>query len=465
MNFYKLHRLFIMSYFVVLFLFSVFCFLNLISIRIGILKFQLIILVLVFLYSFLFQLNSQFFSRYFYLLSAYGTIIKILLSFSDPLWEDDWARFLWEGQLIVQRISPYLKAPDFFYNSNLIFENPTKANEILSRVNHPDWTPIYFPLIELYFFLCAKISSYSLSVLKLGYLLFDFGILIILKRMRNHKTAVLFFLFPILIKETFLTAHFEIISIFLILLSFLFFEKKRLLLSSFFLGLALHSKIYLIVLLPYFFIRIFQLSISIPFFLMNLLFILFGFSLPFLLFQILIPENGTFGMEKILQFSNIFEFNSLIFYLMKLFLNHQISKIVCNSILVLFLIYSAFQIYTIPYKKRQEYLWIYFVFLFSLELSPIANPWYFLILLPFCFLAYPSLKSMWIIILIPQLAYLTNTNLGLGSQGFYNISEYIIALEIVLLFLLQWDSISKLDYRKKIRRNSIVQETKSKNYF
>lgn len=444
-----MQRLFIISYFPVLFLFSVFCFLNLITIRIGILKFQFIILVLVFLYSFLFQLNSKFFSKYFYLLSLYGTIIKILLSFADPVWEDDWARFLWEGQLIVQRISPYLMAPEIFFNSNLIFENPTQTSEILSRVNHPDWTTIYFPLIELYFFLCAKISSYSLTVLKLGYLLFDFGILLILKRMRNPKTAILFFFFPILIKETFLNAHFEIISILLILFAFLFFEKKRLKLSGFFFGLALHSKIYLIVIFPYFFIRIFQFRTSIPVFLMNLFFIFFGFSLPFLLFQILIPENGTFGIENLLQFSNTFEFNPLIFHLMKLFSNHQISKILSQTVLVLLLIYSAFKIYTIPYKKRQEYLWIYFIFLFSLELSPIANSWYFLILLPFYFLSYPSPKSMWIIIVIPQLAYLTNTNLGLHSRGFYHISEYIIALEIVLLFLLQWDSISKLVYRKK----------------
>ncbi len=433
-------NLFLFSYCISLLLISIFCFFEIINVQSGIIFFLMILFMICFLYSFLFSINKNFFEKYFFFLVIFGVIVKLFFSFSNPLWEDDWARYLWEGNLIKLGISPYKHPPEFYFGKNFHFQNDFQSIEILSRINHPDWSAIYSPIIEFYFYVTAIFFPLSISFLKAGYVIFDLAIFLMIKKIGNSKKAILYFLFPVIMKETYLNGHFEIICIFFIVTAIFLFKKKWYKFSFFILGIAIHSKIFLFVLLPYFLFHNSHSKKLNMFY--KLFFILFGFVFPYFLFHLIVQENGNFGIDKILLFAKEFEFNSLFFHYIKIFSNHKIAGVICYSILFCFLFYSVIHSKRIFTHKQNGTIWMFYSFLIYLQLSSIVNPWYFLILTPFYFLTYPTLKFSWIIILIPQLAYLTNLNLGINLNnssefGFYNLPEEIIYIEFISILIIE----------------------------
>ncbi|TGL53609.1 hypothetical protein EHQ59_08285, partial [Leptospira kemamanensis] len=102
---------------------------------------------------------NVFFKQYFKTIFLLGFCFRILCFFLPPFWEDDWARYLWEGNLIRNGISPYEVAPHHFFNQT--FDDVT--TEILSQINHPEWTTIYSPFVLLYF----ALFSYGFSTILL----------------------------------------------------------------------------------------------------------------------------------------------------------------------------------------------------------------------------------------------------------------------------------------------------------
>jgi hypothetical protein len=365
-----------------------------------------------------------------------GIICKILLSFSKPLWEDDWSRYLWEGNLLGYGISPYTNSPDFFFKDGSVTNLIEKETEILSRINHPDWASIYSPVVLLYFYLCSLVAPFSLIILKLGFICLDVVVFWIIKSIRNKKNAVLFFLFPVLLKEIYINAHFEMIPIFFFSISIWFHKKSYRNISSFFYGIAVHSKLYLIFILPFFVIRnsLNNNILSIFSFFQFLIFFLLGFFLPVGGIELLANNNSFYGLDLLLKFGNEFEFNSLYFYILKIIFNFGIAKkivILVITVLISFLIFN-FKDYLLDFNQGLS--WMIYLFLFILLISPIVNPWYFLILLPFYFIVNPTPLYLWSIFLIPQIAYLTEVNIGIQKNsytGFYNIEDSIIYLEII----------------------------------
>jgi hypothetical protein len=365
-----------------------------------------------------------------------GIICKVLLSFSKPLWEDDWSRYLWEGNLLGYGISPYSNSPDFFFKNGSVTNLIKKEIEILSRINHPDWASIYSPVVLLYFYLCSKVAPFSLIILKLGFIGLDVVVFWIIKSIRNKKNAVLFFLFPVLLKEIYINAHFEMIPIFFFSISIWFHKKSYRNISSFFYGIAVHSKLYLIFILPFFVIRnsLNNKILSIFSFFQFLTFFLLGIFLPVGGIELLVNNNSFYGLDLLLKFGNEFEFNSLFFYILKIIFNFSIARkivILVITVLISFLIFN-FKDYLLDFNQGLS--WMFYLFLFVLLISPIVNPWYFLILLPFYFIANPSPLYLWSLLLIPQVAYLTEVNVGVQNvsyNGFYNIEDSIIYFEII----------------------------------
>jgi len=434
-NFYLYH---IFLYSLLLLLISLCFAFEMISIQIGIINYMVGIFSMCYFYQFLFYLPSRFFHKYLYYFLLLGIICKVLLSFSKPLWEDDWSRYLWEGNLLGYGISPYTNSPDFFFKEGPLTNLVEKETEILSRINHPDWASIYSPVVLLYFYLCSKVAPFSLIILKLGFIGLDVVVFLIIKSIRNKKNAVLFFLFPVLLKEIYINAHFEMIPIFFFSISIWFHNKSYRNISSFFYGIAVHSKLYLIFILPFFVIRnsLNNKILSIFSFFQFLTFFLLGIFLPVGGIELLVNNNSFYGLDLLLKFGNEFEFNSLYFYILKIIFNFSIAKkivILVITVPIFFLIFN-FKDYLLDFNQGLS--WMFYLFLFVLLISPIVNPWYFLILLPFYFIANPSPLYLWSLLLIPQVAYLTEVNVGIQNvsyNGFYNIEDSIIYFEIISL--------------------------------
>jgi len=413
---------------------------EMVSIQIGIINYMVGIFSMCYLYHFLFYLPSRIFHKYLYYFLLLGIICKVLLSFSKPLWEDDWSRYLWEGNLLGYGISPYSNSPDFFFKDGSLTNLVEKETEILSRINHPDWASIYSPVVLLYFYLCSLVAPFSLIILKLGFIGLDVVVFWIIKSIRNKKNAILFFLFPVLLKEIYINAHFEMIPIFFFSISLWFHKKSYRNISSFFYGITVHSKLYLLVIFPFFFIRniidfknkkIIRKSI-LPF----IAYVLVGIFLPVVIFELVVQNNSVYGLDSLLKFSNEFEFNSIYFYILKLLFNFETAKKLVLVLLSIVSIYSVLNVEKYFINFNNGIVWCYTVFLFSLLFSPIVNPWYFLIVVPLYFITNVRLPFILLLVLFPQLSYLTKVNLKLKENqysGFYTLEENIVLLEIVCI--------------------------------
>ncbi|MDX1957450.1 MAG: hypothetical protein SFU98_02700 [Leptospiraceae bacterium] len=440
MRLIKYSSTFSIAYILILLILSILSAIQIIKVEIGIYIYIFSIFGLCFLYSFLFKLSEDLFNKYFLLLVSIGIITKVFFSFNESLWEDDWARYLWEGQLIKEGISPYQVSPIHFYQKVFDKNLESRGIEILSRINHPEWTTIYFPIILFYFYLCAIISPYSFIILKIGYLLFDLLTLSLISKLKNNKAGILYFLFPILIKETYINGHFEIICIFLITLSFWLRKRNFINFSNLIFGLSVSSKPFLVFLFPFYLFTKIKYSNWRESFLKFLQFFLLcsiGFLFPFIFFQFMISHNGLFGMTELIKFANEFEFNPLFFYLFRLFLDYNHARYLSLFILVIFLLVTIYK-NTIIFENFENGIhWMFYSFLVYLILTPIANPWYFLILVPLYFVSFPTLKKIWLIICVPQMAYLTFTNLKLNNPivnyGFYSLPYWVMLIELVAI--------------------------------
>ncbi|TGN07155.1 hypothetical protein [Leptospira ilyithenensis] len=411
----------------------------------GILSYIPILFVLTGSFYLLTTVPLKFYKTNFPKLILFGLILRILFSFSNPIWEDDWARYLWEGGLVSNGISPYLYSPESFFSENtkLLFDET--GSEILSRINHPDWTAIYFPLIEVYFSLVHKLSYYSLIALKIGYILFDLAIVYFIFSLKNAKSAVLYFLFPILLKEVYANAHFELIPLFFLLFSIWLNEKSYERTAWFVFGLGIHCKLFVVFFIP---LLVLQWSpdqsLNRSYFIRliaNAIYLILGVITPFVFLPILLDGNWSWDLFSVFTFGREFEFNSLLFPIIRILFQNQ-ARLAVILILLLTTAFLFLQRKKLFRTKEKAFENTGYFFLFFLFLAPIVNPWYFLFLLPFFWKTTGKKPSfLWLVAVIPQLAYLTGTNLGffpprVDSFGFYNLPISLRITEFTLFLII-----------------------------
>ena len=453
-------QLFSYFYCSLIFIFSILIGSQVISIQIGILIYLGGFFFLCTIYFFLFYVPSSFFHKNFLKFIVLGLFCRVILSFSMPLWEDDWARYLWEGYIIRSGFSPYINPPDSFFNSTLNFQLQEKEIEVLSKINHPDWPAIYSPVVQLFFTLCSLISPLSLYTIKFGYIILDLVVLQMIKIITNKKSAVLYFLFPVLLKEVYINSHFEVLSIFFCTLSIFFMKKNYSMSSCFFYGLSVHSKIYLGCIFPFFILKnsinsipaksqFLQINLKNLF--KNIISFLTGFLLPVVLFELIVQKNTYYGIDTLWKFANEFQFNPLYFTLLKFIFPKELSRKLILLVILSFILYSIFYYkkYFIDFQISLQ--WAIIFFMFNLLFSPIVNAWYFLILLPFYFLLHQRLPYFSLLLIVPQLSYLTKINLKINETqyfGFYEIYETVQTIEItcitlIIIMLIKYNSVNR----------------------
>lgn len=454
-----------------LFFLSISLYTGIISVQNGIIPYIFGIYLLMISYMFLWKLPHSYFSKYFYQFLGFGIILRILLSFSYPLWEDDWARYLWEGYLIRSGISPYTNPPELFFSKILTPDMDDRVFEILSRINHPEYTAIYSPFVLLTFFISSTLFPLSLTAIKLGYIGFDLGIFLGIYQLKNKKSAILYFFFPILLKEVYINSHFELLPMFFCMAAIYSLRKYHPHRASFFYGLAVHTKLYLIWIFPFFFIssilyyiynqkstyikinkkysnkKFFQIQMgSINFqsseeikslfygIIPGVITFLLGFTLPIGVLQYFVGNNLYFGFDTLLGFANEFTFNPQFFLLIRIFFGSSLGRILVGFTLFFYLLYSVYHYRKFFINIQDGIQWSLYVFLITLLFSPIVNAWYFL--LPSIFFFLTRNQNLWILILlsIPQISYLTDTNLhpnGSSYYSFYYINDFILYFELI----------------------------------
>ena len=151
-------------------------------------------------------------------------ICRLLLLGNAP--SDDMNRYLWEGRVLAQGISPYHHAPDDRLLDSLAKQDPFHEN-----INHPHMTAAYPPLTIALFSLLGKLCYHPLAI-KGALMILDMGTMVFLAFLLAHRRLdfrwlALYAFNPVILRAFAAEGHFDVIQCFLLAGAICFFDRKK----------------------------------------------------------------------------------------------------------------------------------------------------------------------------------------------------------------------------------------------
>lgn len=357
----------------------------------------------------------------------------------EPLFEDDFFRYLWDGYLFVETGTPYGHIPaDSFGDPHI----PAFAVTLLNGINYPDLPTIYGPTNQVIFAIGHLLSPGSLLPLQIVFIALDMLIIGLLSRFAELKYLLLYAWCPLVIKEFAFTAHPDVIGICCLLLAFVMAHRRYMVFAGITLALAVGAKVFALLLVPFLLIRIGLRGGA------SFVLTLFVLYFPFLI-------QGSSEFTTLMIFASNWEFNASLYALFAAGTSPFWAKLVLSAfyftvLVIFFHSYKKHRLHAIPRGDL-----IFGIFLLC---APVVNPWYVIWVLPFAVL-YPSLTA-WVAASAIFLAYASAVHLGDFDADPFVHSIWVLLLEygIVLMALL-----IDLSVRFKLKAaNSKVVEGKSK---
>lgn len=350
----------------------------------------------------------------------WGLTFRLTCILIFPVWEDDWARFLWDGFVTLETGTPYGKPPSLFFSEPNL---PPWSVEILSRINHPDVPTIYGPVLEILFSASAFCFPGSLVGLKIFYLLIETSFWFFLQKHIPKKEFRILYWCPLLVIETFAQAHPDFLGLLLFAGASISHSQRKNFLSGILLGLACGVKTFGWILFPFLLIGKNRIRFLCGFF--------FALTLPYLFFRL----RGGVGGDGLLAFLQGWEFNASFYSVFKiLFAGLNVNPSLWAGILCLGL-WGIFGILNILSHKNGNLKAISYCFLWFFLFSPVVNSWYLLWAL-FHWVRYPILPGILFLWVVP-LSYITGRTLafeGLDLQLYENpVSVRILEYSLVFL--------------------------------
>jgi hypothetical protein len=176
---------------------------------------------------------------------------RLVTLYPDPFLSTDVYRYVWDGIVQNAHISPYRYVPG---DPALTFLRAPNQ-EIFDNINRRDYArTIYPPAAQFIFYLITFISP-TLTFMKTAMVLFEgltmYALAALLKDMGYRREQTLLYAWcPILIWEIAGSGHLDSVAMAFISLALLFRYRRRPVVTGIFLGLAVLTKLYPIVLLP-----------------------------------------------------------------------------------------------------------------------------------------------------------------------------------------------------------------------
>ena len=185
-----------------------------------------------------------------------AVLCRFVALFPDPALSTDVYRYVWDGIVQHAHISPYRYVPA---DSALAFLREP-AQEIYDNINRRDYAhTIYPPMAQIIFYLVTWISA-TVTFMKVAMVAFEglaaWALIKLLGEMgRPREWILLFAWFPMLIWEFAGSGHVDAIILAFLSLALLFRSRQQPVLVGLFLGAAVLTKFYPLVLVPAFYQR------------------------------------------------------------------------------------------------------------------------------------------------------------------------------------------------------------------
>jgi hypothetical protein len=191
-------------------------------------------------------------NRYtFPIILTFAIACRCVTLFADPFLSSDVYRYAWDGVVQHAHINPYRYVPG---NPALTFLRAPNQ-DLFDNMNRRDYAhTIYPPVGQLAFYLVTFLSP-TMTFMKVAMVLFEglsiYGLTLILRELSLPREWILLYAWcPLCIWEFGGSGHLDAMVIAFLLFGFLFRLRGRPGLTGFFLGLAVFTKFYPLVLFP-----------------------------------------------------------------------------------------------------------------------------------------------------------------------------------------------------------------------
>jgi len=385
---------------------------------------------------------------------AAAMVLRLSLLFYLPNLSDDFYRFVWDGRLSAQGINPFHYLPSSLINSSIA--NVDTA--IFEKLNSPEYYTIYPPLNQLVFYLSAVISPSNLLgsviVMKVFIVACELGTILVGRKLLkqfglNENLILLYALNPLVIMELSGNIHFEAAMIFFTVLAVYLMVKNKVWLSAAAFSVAVCTKFWPLMFIPFFYKRFFRTEnrdsfpgmIRFAIWTTSIILLTGIFFLPFLSLDMI----ANIGSSINLYFQH-FEFNASVFYIIRWigFQTHgyDVIRIVGPwlPIVVAGILVVCFLLESKPLLSN-----IFHSFLFSLTIylmfATIVHPWYATPLVLFCIFTRFRFPVVWSA-LIP-LSYFAYSAVPASENGWLIGLEYLTVGVIAAFELLKTNSVTQ----------------------
>jgi hypothetical protein len=194
------------------------------------------------------------------LLAVGGLLLRGAAWAAQPILEDDFHRYLWDGATSSAGASPYRFAPaEILEGAAGVPERlrleALAGGDTVARINHPGLTTIYPPVAQAAFLLAHLVGPFSLGAWKAVLLLADLAAAFITLRLltalgQPQWLLAVYWWNPLLIKETYSSAHMDVLLLPLLLGALLARIHRRPFATALLLALATGVKLWPALLAP-----------------------------------------------------------------------------------------------------------------------------------------------------------------------------------------------------------------------
>ncbi len=183
---------------------------------------------------------------------------RLVLLVALPALSDDYARFIWDGRLLIHGVNPYLYRPDQLIGTPLAAVAGLDQS-LFASLNSPAYYSVYPPVNQALFALAAGLAPGSVLGtvvgLKIMVVLAEMGSLWLMVKLLRRvgqpaNLALLYGLNPLVILEGAGNVHMEAVMIFFVLLAAWLFSRNRPVWSAGALALAVGTKLLPLLLFP-----------------------------------------------------------------------------------------------------------------------------------------------------------------------------------------------------------------------
>ncbi|GAA6154304.1 hypothetical protein [Pseudoteredinibacter isoporae] len=380
--------------------------------------------------------------NYIWIIVGWAIVFRFIGLFFDPIFEDDFYRYLWDGFLFSKEGTPYGKAPSEYFGDNSIAQ---QMQPILDGINYPDVATIYGPVFQYSFLLAHKFLPADVLALQSIYSVVDVLLILVLSRLCKPQLLVLYAWCPLAIKEIAFTAHPDGLAVFLLMAAYLALVRKHALIAVILIALSVCAKIFALLFVPFVLLRV-----HLKYWLVFALILALVYA-PFLI-------SNSADIAVLFTFAGGWQFNGSIHPLLQSFFHWlspeyvaTLTSLLCGlSFLSFYMIlgWTFFRDKTALIPRGDWVLGVFFL------LAPVVNAWYLIWLLAFATI-YPS-RWAWVLSVSILFSYITGYTTGSPELDLYQQPLWARVLEYGVVFFAVYFDVKAARGRR--REETMTQE-------